>query len=143
MLKLGKITLNIEWPSEFYLNSNSGNKEFNTFSIITGLSFNNFKMLLTGDIAPGELPAVLALDNIKQVDILKIPHHGSKYGLTAELLEQTRPVLALISVGAKNPFGHPHPETLKLLSDRNIKTLRTDQLGDIEVISDGEKWWVK
>ncbi|MFH1863991.1 MAG: MBL fold metallo-hydrolase, partial [bacterium] len=76
------------------------------------------------------------------IEYIKVPHHGSKNGLTQKLLEAVVPKLAVISVG-KNSYGHPSGETLKILRDYDTKILRTDQLGDVEVISDGEKFWVK
>ena len=81
-------------------------------------------------------------------DILKVPHHGSKYGMNKEWLEAVRPKLAIISVGRRNSYGHPTEEALKLLRDEDksissIKILRTDQDGTVEVVSDGRRWWVK
>ena len=73
------------------------------------------------------------------LDVLQVPHHGSRFGLTAEILDILNPKLAVISVG-KNKYGHPTPFILDLLKSTNIKTLRTDEKGDIEVISDGKKW---
>ena len=76
------------------------------------------------------------------VDYIKVPHHGSKNGLTESLLNAVEPELAVISVG-KNSYGHPHKEILKLLEDNNIRVLRTDELGDVVVVTDGEKIWIK
>jgi len=64
-----------------------------------------------------------------------------KTGMTAEWLGLISPQLAVISVG-KNNYGHPAEETLKILRELDIKVLRTDVEGDIEVVSDGVKWWV-
>jgi competence protein ComEC len=50
--------------------------------------------------------------------------------------------LAIISVG-KNSFGHPTKEVLNKLINLSIKSMRTDEEGEIEIISDGEKWGVK
>ncbi len=48
--------------------------------------------------------------------------------------------LAIISVGAGNHFGYPYGVTLEKL--QAIPTYRTDQQGSIEVVSDGERYWV-
>lgn len=109
-------------------------KETNETAIVGRVNYGNFEMLLTsdaGDIAPG-VPA----------DVLKVPHHGSKYNMTREWLEAVRPKLAVISVG-KNSYGHPTEEALKLLRDEEIKILRTDENGDVEVVSDGKSFYVK
>ena len=114
----------------------------NAYSIVSLLRFGSFKALLTGDIT-SEVSDSLAINQaIGSVQYIKIPHHGSKNGLTLKLLEAVMPKLAVISVG-NNSYGHPHEETLKILRDSDTKILRTDQLGDVEVISDGEKFWVK
>ncbi len=80
---------------------------------------------------------------LEAIDLLKVPHHGSKFGLTVDILDILNPKIAAISVGAKNKYGHPTPFILDLLKSFNIKTLRTDQIGDIEIISDGFSWRVK
>ncbi|MBI2590940.1 MAG: MBL fold metallo-hydrolase [Candidatus Blackburnbacteria bacterium] len=116
--------------------------ETNELSLVYLLKFGNFKALLTGDLQPpatDELAALLSF--LRPISVLKVPHHGSKNGLTENLLKAVSPQLAVISVGRNNRFGHPSPETLNLL--KGVQTLRTDREGDIEVVTDGEKWWVK
>ena len=76
------------------------------------------------------------------LDVLQVPHHGSRFGLTAEILDILNPKLAVISVG-KNKYGHPTPFILDLLKSKDIKTLRTDQDGEAELISDGNKFQIK
>jgi competence protein ComEC len=51
--------------------------------------------------------------------------------------------VAVISVGADNRFGHPAPETLARYVERGIPVLRTDELGSIEFITDGQRLWVR
>ena len=70
----------------------------------------------------------------EKVDILKVSHHGSKNGTSEELLNILEPKMAVISVGAKNKFGHPTKEVLDRLNDRNIEIKRTDLDGDIFVV---------
>lgn len=110
--------------------------DVNGFSVIQKISYGNFNALLTGDAG------VLIEDRIAklvgEIDILKVPHHGSKTGMSDYFLSQTNPSLAVISVGVKNRYGHPSQIMLDLLNKRNIKTLRTDLNGEIEIISDGK-----
>lgn len=113
--------------------------DLNEYSIVGNLSFGEFDILLTGDIGP---PVVDYIDNIKPVEVLKVPHHGSKNGLTEDLLKKSSPKLAVISLGKKNRYGHPHEEVLEMLGEANVKVLRTDIEGEIEIVSDGKKWWV-
>ena len=124
---------------EGVLGAYTSGRDPNDFSIVAILRFKNFDALLTGDISPEVMNEVLSQGRIGDVEYIKIPHHGSKNGLTKELLDTSTPDLAVISVG-KNSYGHPHQEVLKLLSDRGIKTFRTDEVGDVEVTTDGIRW---
>lgn len=118
-------------------------KDPNEFSVVLNISFGQFDALLTGDIMPAVTPQILSTGKIREVEVLKVPHHGSKNGLTKELLEAASAKLAVISVGKNNRYGHPHQEVLQMLLDRGVKVLRTDQESDIEIISDGESWWIR
>ena len=119
------------------------NRDLNDFSIVAILSLGDFDALLTGDVGPEIIPEIIAAGEIKDIEYIKVPHHGSKNGLTQELLDASMPEVAVISVGKNNSYGHPNEEILKMLSDKNIKIERTDEMGDIEIITDGESWWFR
>jgi len=74
---------------------------------------------------------LLLSDNLPDIDILKVGHHGSKYASTLEFLEKTKPELAVISVGSKNRYGHPTAETLGRLESVGAKVRRTDEEGSV------------
>ncbi|MEK7513448.1 MAG: hypothetical protein AAB580_00990 [Patescibacteria group bacterium] len=103
-------------------------------------SFGNFDWLLTADIGVAEEKQLLA--ELGPVEVLKVAHHGSKYSSTAEFLARIKPGLAVISVG-KNHYGHPTKEVLDRLQAIGARILRTDQAGEVVVVSDGKKWYVK
>ncbi len=65
------------------------------------------------------------------IDVLKVAHHGSVDAGLDQLLDRTRPRLALISVGDDNPYGHPTASTLATLAAHGVRTLRTDRDGTI------------
>ncbi len=73
------------------------------------------------------------------IDILKVPHHGSQTSLDEQFLDKVNPRLAIISVGKNNSYGHPSQETIRILRERDIKILRTDLDGEIEITSDGKE----
>ncbi|MBI2034413.1 MAG: MBL fold metallo-hydrolase [Candidatus Levybacteria bacterium] len=143
----GDVKLTILGPAASYLSSTSPggligeSEEF--ASLVLQLAYGSFDMLLTGDSQAEGLHSALDEElGRKQVDVLQVPHHGSKTGLDIRILEELNPKLAVISVG-KNKYGHPSRETLEFLSQFKLKVLRTDQKGDIEIVSDGKKWWVR
>lgn len=70
-------------------------------------------------------------------DLLKVAHHGSKYSSTPEFVAAVRPRVAIISVGARNTYGHPTEQTLTTLEKSGAKIIRTDQKGTIVCTSDG------
>ena len=82
-------------------------------------------MLFTGDASIKSEEYILSNYDIKDIDILKLGHHGSRTSTSEELLEQTKPKLALISCGRNNRFGHPHLETIEKLNKYNINYLST------------------
>src|SRR5437899_10714109 len=85
----------------------------NNDSVVLLLNTGTGTALLTGDIEKS-IPVP------KTVDVLKVSHHGSK-GVRV----RPKAAIPVISVGANNPFGHPHESALP--------ALRTDQLGAITV----------
>ena len=92
-------------------------------------------MLLTGD-AEAELAPVHPGD----VDVLKVAHHGSEDAGLPALLAEAQPELALLSVGADNPYGHPSPATLAELADAGGPVLRTDLDGELEIDVGRRSW---
>lgn len=151
-IRVGLLYLDIVWPSRAkiseastsgdgnVLGSYTSNEDPNTFSIIAKLRLGNFDALLTGDIGPETIPEVLAGGEVTDVEYIKVPHHGSKNGLTREFLQASMPEVAVISVGAKNRYGHPSNEVISLLKESSVRILRTDEEGDVEVTTDGETW---
>ncbi len=110
----------------------------NDLSVVLRLQYGKFSCLLTGDLHQEGISNLLQKDNLAPAIILKIPHHGSKGSLVPALYEETSPEWAVISVGANNRFGHPHPLVLQELEQRGINVLRTDLDGAISVHSDGQ-----
>lgn len=113
--------------------------DLNETSTVLWLKYKNFDALLTGDADSRVQESMANYVKFTPVEVLKVPHHGSKVSLSEKFLKIIKPKLAVISVG-KNNFGHPAKELLNILSNSNIKIMRTDQKGDITIKTDGEKW---
>jgi competence protein ComEC len=94
------------------------------------------KLLLTADLeARGEkeLIARLGVQGLK-ADVLKVAHHGSNSSTSPWFLNAVNPRLAIISAGPQNRYGHPAGKVLDRLQVRGIPVLRTDQLGNIDLV---------
>lgn len=91
----------------------------------------NCVILITGDLDMAGERRLLRQGVLPKTDILVVGHHGSKYSTCPELLETTQPELAIISVGAKNRYGHPAQELLDRLGETGCDIRRTDREGTI------------
>ncbi|MFH1468688.1 MAG: DNA internalization-related competence protein ComEC/Rec2 [Pseudomonadota bacterium] len=105
----------------------------NDDSLVLALASGQHRVLLTGDVE-AQAEADIA-GQTGPVDVLKVPHHGSRTSSSPALLAALRPRLAVISCGAGNSFGHPHPEVLARYAGARL--LRTDLHGTIEIEGDG------
>lgn len=165
-ITVGATTLSFLWPSEEQI-AKRGNStrrplagqgdalknqenvlgssvgELNDYSLVFFLRYGSFDAVFTGDadshVEPHYTGSLLPDD---QLELLKVPHHGSKTGMTQAFIDWLHPKLAVISVG-KNNYGHPTDEALQLLRSVGANVFRTDQDGTIEVTSDGTHWRVK
>ncbi len=113
-------------------------KNTNNTSIIIQLLFGENKILFTGDVYKSIERKLIKQGIDIESDVLKVGHHGSKTSTSEEFLLKVLPELAIISVGLENSYGHPVPEVLEILKKYGINILRTDELGDIKIISDGQ-----
>ena len=107
----------------------------NDKSLVLQMNFMKKKWLFMGDASTKvEKEIISAYENI-DCDILKIGHHGSNSSTCDEFIKATTPDEAIISVGAKNFYGHPTKEVLKILEQNNVKIRRTDEEGTISYFS--------
>jgi competence protein ComEC len=99
-----------------------------------------FRTLLTADIGDNVEEWLLAQGSDVRADVLKVPHHGSKYASDGAFLRAVNPAIAVIEVGAHNTYGHPASSTLaELASSTRATIFRTDRDGTIEVyMQDGK-----
>ena len=131
---IGSAHLSVLWPDKTYLSLPPGNdgRALNDRSIVLRLDVPGFSALFTGDIE-SDIDARILQNITAPVDFLKSPHHGSKTSASSALLGVLNPRVAVVSVGAKNSYGHPSPETLQRLSERGALVERTDQGGTVMV----------
>lgn len=114
----------------------------NSNSVVLRVTLGSVSALLTGDIDEEAEARLLGHRDDLRSQILKVAHHGSRYGSSDPFLDAVRPEVALISVGKGNSYGHPHSQLLQRLERRQIKVLRTDTQGTLEVTTDGREYRV-
>lgn len=100
--------------------------------------YGDFEVLFTGDAGLlVEEKLISKYSDFLRSDILKVSHHGSKFGTSAEFVGVVKPQAALISAGLNNRYGHPADNVLRNLSDFNVQIFRTDHDGYCILTSDG------
>lgn len=158
----GEVAFRVLWPSREFVAKNTQIKQISTdltdrqavlgmsterddlndFTIVMELRFGEFEALLTGDAGEEIQDDILAVAEVKDVEVFKIPHHGSKYGILDEFVTKAVPRFAVVSVG-KNPWGHPSKEILGRLENWDIEVYRTDKNGNVKFTTDGKQIWVE
>ncbi len=111
----------------------------NEDSLVIDVRFGEVHLLLTGDVTA---EAERSLEPPRAL-VVKVPHHGSRTSSSPLLIEAARPRVAIVSAGARNPFGHPHPEVLARYGRAGALVLQTGRDGNIEVATDGRAVWVR
>jgi competence protein ComEC len=127
-LRSGSLRLEVLWPPPTLLTEDPPDTDPNLLALVIRARWHRFTMLLTADAEAESTP----LDP-GPIDVLKVAHHGSDDAGLGPLLDRIRPRLAVISVGADNPYGHPTPGTLATLAAHHVPTLRTDLDGTVEI----------
>ena len=105
----------------------------NNASLVLLVHSGRLRLLLTGDVEPEAQQALLRSGVDLHADVLKVPHHGSRYQ-EPQFLRAVGADVAVVSVGADNDYGHPAEETLRLLRQAGAQPHRTDLEGDIAVV---------
>ena len=95
--------------------------------------------LLSGDVE-GEAEARLA---VPPALVVKVPHHASRSSSAPRFVASAGPRVAIASLGARNPFGYPHPEVVARYRAAGALFLRTDRDGPVDVATDGSRLWVR
>jgi competence protein ComEC len=112
----------------------------NDGSVVAKLSYGNESIMLTGD-STAKTERILLDENSPaglQSTILKAGHHGSRTSSSLDFVKAVAPSYFLISDGKDNKYGHPHQETLDIVSSVGAQIFRTDLLGTIIMHSDGQ-----
>jgi competence protein ComEC len=118
--------LDVLWPPGTLLGTEG--RDPNETALVLLARWQSFSMLLASDAEAEAVPI-----DPGSVDVLKVAHHGSADAGLEALLDRSVPRLAVISVGADNPYGHPAADTLATLADHETPVLRTDEDSDVTI----------
>jgi competence protein ComEC len=128
VFRQGGVTLTVLAPDD----SKNELRVANDDSLVMLVEYEGRRALLTGD---AERPTEEGMTRLPlpRVDVLKVPHHGSRTSSTEQLLAAVRPGIAIVSVGRNNWFGHPHPEVVDRYRAHHVMLYRTDRAGTVRV----------
>lgn len=126
--KLGDITIEILSPGREKIQD----KDYiNTNSLICKVSVNEKNMLYMADATHATEKYLLNSSKLKDIEIIKVAHHGSKNGSLDEFIEKVKPRFAVISA-KKKYYNHPHENTIETLKKYNVHILITENIGAIK-----------
>jgi len=111
------------------------NRDQNNSSVGLLVEYGEFRALLTGDSELYELQYWLRTESIPRVNVVKVAHHGSWNGTTSEWVQTTRPEVAVISVGARNSYGHPSLRVIQQWQSVGARVHRTDVEGTVSIFA--------
>ncbi|MFP3975682.1 MAG: DNA internalization-related competence protein ComEC/Rec2 [Dehalococcoidia bacterium] len=116
----------------------------NNNSVVLRLTHGDFSCLLAGDIEAEAEELLLDQDLRLRSTVLKVPHHGSSTSTTNEFLSNVDPIIAVVSVGTDNRFGHPTEKVINKLEEEVEKDMlfSTSEDGTVELITNGQKLWI-
>jgi competence protein ComEC len=117
--------------------------DMNDTSLVLKISWDSVSFLLTGDIQSFGEAALIDSGADLQATALKVPHHGSITSSTAAFLDAVQPQVAVVSVGANNPYHHPSPDVIDRLQDYGSLVQRTDEEGTVSMSTDGQHLWIE
>ncbi len=131
--EIGGVTVEVLGPGgEDVITTRENNR-----SVVLRLVFGSRSFLLTGDIEKGAESEMLSNGGDLQADVVKVPHHGSRTSSTIGFVTAVRPDFAVIPVGRKSQFNHPHPEIVDRWRSAGAEVLTTGERGTITFSTDG------
>ena len=128
-------TLSIQFisPAKSYSDNNNA-------SAVVRLTYKNNSFLFMGDAEVSAEKDILNAGYDVSADVIKIAHHGSNTSTSDLFIKEVNPKYAVISVGSNNRYGHPTSNVLSILTANNVEVYRTDEVGTIVFICDGNTY---
>ena len=137
VIRFGEVEIDVLWPPA------GGDTSTNNDSIAFRIQLGERSILLTGDIEQEAERSLLASQQQLHADVVKVPHHGSKTSSTEGFVLATKPNFAIISVGRKSRFGHPHKDVVDRWRSNGATVLTTGEYGTITISTNGQDLNIK
>jgi competence protein ComEC len=117
-----------------YVSPQDTNYKGNDDSLVLFMKHGLFTALFTGDLEKdGEEDMLRKYEGMRNIDILKAGHHGSKTSSSVELINKINPKLTIFSAGKNNRYGHPHEEIIDRFKEKKLPTLTTSDVGSVHI----------
>lgn len=117
--------------------------DLNEDSLSILATFGEVKFLFTGDAGVKTEQKIIAEHKHIKAQFLQLGHHGSNTSSDTSFIDKVEPAYAIYSAGANNKYGHPSPEVVDLIGEKNIPLLGTDVYGTITVLTDGKDFTIE
>ncbi len=128
--QVGPVEYEVLWPTRIV---DSAGSAPNNSSVTLWVQRANVGLLLTGDLEPEAQRVLMGQSLVADIDVVKVPHHGSRNQASGFVDWVGPATTAIISVGADNTYGHPSGPTVKSWEDAGASVLRTDISSDIAI----------
>lgn len=131
--EIGNVTMETLWPIKGKERSGSDNNS----SIVMRLIYKDRGFLFTGDIEKEAEESLTAGKTQLEADVVKVPHHGSQTSSSDSFISSTKATWAVIPVGRRSRFGHPHPEVIGRWKHAGAHVITTGERGAVSFSTDG------
>ena len=115
-----------------FIHDKIDNLDVNEDSLVMTVEVDDFNVLLTSDIGHITESAILANNHLSHIDIYQVAHHGSRYSNSLEFMDTLNIRYAIVQVGRRNFYGHPHAELFDVTDELGIPLLNNTEHGTIQ-----------
>jgi competence protein ComEC len=137
--RAGPARIHVLWPCPSYDSTHDPNDN----SLVLRIEFGQHALVFAGDAEQHAEAQLVARGALRHADVLKVGHHGSRTSTGPALLAAVSPAIAIISAGAGNRFGHPHPEVTERLRARGTRVFNLADTGGALFESDGTRYTLR
>lgn len=130
--QIGECSLEIVAPVDIY-------DDLNNFSAASVLTHGKDTFFFAGDIEKKAEKDILESGRMKDIDVLKVAHHGSSTSSCKDFLKEADPDYAVICCGDKNSYNHPNADTVERIRKYTENIYRTDIDGTVVFTSSGNE----